>query len=44
MVERFFNECAAATAIRHPGIVEVATSGLGDTGAAHLGDGVPRVG
>ena len=36
MVERFFNEARAATAIRHPGIVEVFDFGYHDDGRAYL--------
>ena len=36
MVERFFNEARAATAIRHPGIVEVFDFGYHDSGRAYL--------
>ncbi len=36
LVERFFNEAKAATAIRHPGIVEVYDFGYTDDGYAYL--------
>jgi serine/threonine protein kinase len=36
LVQRFFNEARAATAIRHPGIVEVYDYGIGDDGNAFL--------
>ncbi len=36
MVERFFNEARAATAIRHPGIVEVFDFGYAADGRAYL--------
>jgi serine/threonine protein kinase len=36
LVQRFFNEAKAATAIRHPGIVEVYDFGYTDDGLAYL--------
>ncbi|MBA3501019.1 MAG: serine/threonine protein kinase, partial [Deltaproteobacteria bacterium] len=36
LVQRFFNEAKAATAIRHPGIVEVYDFGYTDEGLAYL--------
>jgi tRNA A-37 threonylcarbamoyl transferase component Bud32 len=36
MVARFFNEARAATAIRHPGIVEVFDFGVGGDGRAYI--------
>lgn len=36
IVQRFFNEAKAATAIRHPGIVEVFDFGYTDAGRAFL--------
>ncbi|MEO8699402.1 MAG: serine/threonine-protein kinase [Kofleriaceae bacterium] len=36
LVERFFNEAKAATAIRHPGIVEIYDFGYTDQGHAYL--------
>jgi len=36
LVQRFFNEAKAATAIRHPGIVEVYDFGYTDAGHAYL--------
>jgi len=36
LLERFFNEAKAATAIRHPGIVEVYDFGYADDGRAYL--------
>jgi serine/threonine-protein kinase len=36
LVYRFFNEAKAATAIRHPGIVEVFDFGYSETGTAYL--------
>jgi tRNA A-37 threonylcarbamoyl transferase component Bud32 len=36
MVARFFNEARAATAIRHPGIVEVFDFGVGSDGVAYI--------
>ena len=36
LVERFFNEAKAATAIRHPGIVEVYDFGYTDDGRAYI--------
>jgi tRNA A-37 threonylcarbamoyl transferase component Bud32 len=36
MVARFFNEARAATAIRHPGIVEVFDFGVGGDGSAYI--------
>jgi serine/threonine protein kinase len=36
LVERFFNEAKAATAIRHPGIVEIYDFGYTDEGHAYL--------
>jgi serine/threonine-protein kinase len=36
LVERFFNEARAATAIRHPGIIEVYDFGYTDDGQAYL--------
>jgi len=36
LVQRFFNEAKAATAIRHPGIVEVYDFGYADDGRAYL--------
>ena len=36
LVHRFFNEAKAATAIRHPGIVEVFDFGYSDAGVAYL--------
>ena len=45
LVQRFFNEAKAATAIRHPGIVEVYDFGYTDAGNAYIVmeflDGVP---
>jgi serine/threonine protein kinase len=36
LVQRFFNEAKAATAIRHPGIIEVFDFGYADDGRAYL--------
>ncbi len=36
LVQRFFNEAKAATAIRHPGIIEVFDFGFTDDGEAYL--------
>src|SRR5690242_6330709 len=36
LVKRFFNEAKAATAIRHPGIIEVFDFGYTDDGRAYL--------
>ncbi|MBV8760792.1 MAG: serine/threonine protein kinase [Deltaproteobacteria bacterium] len=36
IVQRFFNEAKAATAIRHPGIIEVFDFGYTDSGRAYL--------